>query len=256
GKIYFFPAESGWFCSPVQRDGTRCFCRADVLMPYYKDHAEEIKEQKKVYNAEHQDEQREWRKNYYQENTEKIAEYQKQYRKNNADKIQEYMDEYRVTNAEVLKEKRKQYNAEHKEDIKKRNAEYSREHITELREYREKYRKQRMQNDPMFKLSVNIRHLISNSLRRQGFSKKTRTYEILGCDYDTFYKYMLETYKNIYGVEWDGKEDVHIDHIIPLATAESEEEIIKLCHYTNLQLLKAKDNLEKRDKIDWVLDFK
>lgn len=65
---------------------------------------------------------------------------------------------------------------------------------------------------------------------------------------------MLETYKKNYGVEWDEKEDVHIDHIIPLTTAESEEDIIRLCHYTNLQLLKAKDNLEKRDKMDWSLE--
>ena len=38
---------------------------------------------------------------------------------------------------------------------------------------------------------------------------------------------------------------------IAQATGLSEEEVIKLNHYTNLQLLKAKDNLQKRDKLDW-----
>ena len=47
---------------------------------------------------------------------------------------------------------------------------------------------------------------------------------------------------------YDNKEKVHIDHIIPLATAKTEEDVIKLCHYTNLQLLKAKDNLKKGAK--------
>lgn len=37
----------------------------------------------------------------------------------------------------------------------------------------------------------------------------------------------------------------HLDHIIPLASANTEEDIIKLNHYTNFQPLWAKDNLSK-----------
>ena len=45
-----------------------------------------------------------------------------------------------------------------------------------------------------------------------------------------------------------------IEDIIPLATAKTEEDVIKLCHYTNLQLLKGEDNLSKGDKLDWKLE--
>lgn len=48
-------------------------------------------------------------------------------------------------------------------------------------------------------------------------------------------------------------KNVNIDHIIPLATAKNEEDVMKLCHYSNLQLLKAKDNIEKGAKLNWRL---
>ena len=31
------------------------------------------------------------------------------------------------------------------------------------------------------------------------------------------------------------------------------KEVIKLCHYSNLQLLKEEDNLRKGDKLNWEL---
>ena len=58
---------------------------------------------------------------------------------------------------------------------------------------------------------------------------------------------------NNYGYEWDGIEKIHIDHIIPLDTAKIENDIIRLNHYTNLQLLKPLDNWQKKNKLNWKL---
>ena len=45
-----------------------------------------------------------------------------------------------------------------------------------------------------------------------------------------------------------------IDHIIPISSAESEDDIIKLNHYTNLQPLCSYINrVVKRDKINFTL---
>ena len=41
----------------------------------------------------------------------------------------------------------------------------------------------------------------------------------------------------------------HIDHKIPLCSANNETELLKLFHYTNLQPLWAEDNLKKNGKI-------
>ena len=58
-------------------------------------------------------------------------------------------------------------------------------------------------------------------------------------------------------MNWNNQGEWHIDHIIPLASASTEEELLKLCHYRNLQPLWAKDNLEKQAKIPNVqIQFK
>ena len=93
-----------------------------------------------------------------------------------------------------------------------------------------------------------------NSLKRGNYKKNTKTYLILGAEYTQVKEHLLKTYKNNYGNEWDGVEKVHIDHKTPLATAKTEQDIIKLCYYTNLQLLKAKDNLKKGSKLNWKLE--
>ena len=100
-----------------------------------------------------------------------------------------------------------------------------------------------------------IRGLIRTSLDRKGQIKNNYTEEILGCDIEFFIDYLIKTYENNYNEKWEDEylSQVHIDHIKPLKYAKNEDEVIKYCHYTNLQLLKAKDNLDKKDSLEWEL---
>ena len=50
-------------------------------------------------------------------------------------------------------------------------------------------------------------------------------------------------------MNWSNYGLWHIDHIIPLSSAKKQEDLYKLCHYTNTQPLWAEDNLKKGSKL-------
>ncbi len=52
-------------------------------------------------------------------------------------------------------------------------------------------------------------------------------------------------------MSWNNRSEWHIDHKIPLASAKTKEDVIRLGHYTNLVPLWSVDNL-KRDLKFWT----
>jgi hypothetical protein len=102
-------------------------------------------------------------------------------------------------------------------------------------------------NDPLYRLKSNMRSLIRSSFRKRDFTKPSKLENILGCTILEF-KIYIEN-KFLKNMTWDNRSLWHIDHIIPLASVNSRNEILKLNHYTNLQPLWAEDNLSKGSKI-------
>jgi hypothetical protein len=97
-------------------------------------------------------------------------------------------------------------------------------------------------------MKVRVRNLVRNTFRRTGHTKpKKKTEMILGCDYDTL-KLHLES-QFVDGMSWDNRGEWHIDHRIPLSSAKTVDDLIKLSHYTNLQPLWMEDNLKKGNKV-------
>lgn len=103
---------------------------------------------------------------------------------------------------------------------------------------------------------TNLRNLIGQSIRKRGFTKKSKTQEILGCSFEDFKSYIESKFEP--WMNWNNRGKYNgelnygwdIDHIIPLSSAKTEEEIIKLNHYTNLQPLCSYFNrVIKRNKI-------
>jgi 5-methylcytosine-specific restriction endonuclease McrA len=48
---------------------------------------------------------------------------------------------------------------------------------------------------------------------------------------------------------WDNYGEWEIDHIVPISSGKTEEDVIKLCHYKNLQPLWKEDNRKKGNKL-------
>ena len=85
-------------------------------------------------------------------------------------------------------------------------------------------------------------------MKANNMNKNNKTFDIVGCSPQFLKEHLEKQFKD--GMTWDkiGKE-IHIDHIIPLSSAKTEEDIYKLCHYTNLQPLWAQENLSKGNRI-------
>lgn len=236
------------FCKDKKtKDGLNFWCRECV-----KKYLESIKDKKsemdKRYREKNKEKIREQQKKYREENKERISQKQKEYRENNKEKIALYKKEYSRKNKDKIDKRVKEYKQKNREKISKRYSEYYIKNKDKMLQKNREYRKKRKKEDYIFRLKEDIRTVIRHSFKRKGIKKSHKTEQIIGCTITELKNHLLQTFFENYGYEWDGMEDVHIDHIIPLATANTEEEVIKLCHYTNLQLLKAKDNLEKGAK--------
>jgi len=180
------------------------------------------------------------------------------YKKSNIEKVKEQNRLYRIKNKEVFKEnyiknkdevskKSKLYYLKNSEYIRNKSKKYTIDNKDKINVYRNNYNKKRKLIDPLFKLRCNIRSLIGCSIRIKGYSKKSKTYQILGCTFEDFKVHLEKQFTK--GMNWENQGQWHMDHIYPVSLAKDEEELIKLNHYTNFQPLWAIDNLKKGNKI-------
>jgi hypothetical protein len=116
-----------------------------------------------------------------------------------------------------------------------------------IREKNKIYHKNRMKSDLIYRVKIISRNVIRKALSKGGYTKRSRTYEILGCSYEEF-KIHLESLF-LENMNWDNRHLWDIDHIVPISLAESENEMIILNYHTNLRPLWKTVNEYKSDKI-------
>ena len=144
-------------------------------------------------------------------------------------------------------------------EYKKRNEEYYREygrvynsvyiytHKEQRRIYDNEYRKNRYKTDPLFRCKVRCRSRINSFYKSSGFKRSNTTQDMIGCSWEFLVEYLEN--KFCVGMTHGNYCLWHIDHIIPLDSAKSEEDVYRLCHYTNLQPMWGFLNVRKSNMI-------
>jgi len=118
--------------------------------------------------------------------------------------------------------------------VEKRKKELSKKH--------NRKRHERIMNDPVAKSRKNARRMILSAFRYVGSKKNAKTYEIIGLNAGKFEQWL----RDVSDVKPE-THDVHIDHIIPISSAQSHDEVLALSHFSNLQWLAHDENIRKRD---------
>lgn len=176
---------------------------------------------------------------YYEKNKEKILQKSRTYWESNKEKVKVRMQKYETLNKEKTKAYRKQYN---QENVEKRKQYWidNKEQLTKKHLNRVNIR---YHSDPKFKLTAVIRALTQYAFKSKGFKKNSKTENLLGCSFEEFKNYIESKFEpwmnwNNHGLFTGSENDGwDIDHIIPISSAATEEEILRLSHYTNLQPL-------------------
>lgn len=177
-------------------------------------------------------------------------------------KSSQHKSGYRNYCKDCQKEMSRKYLQKNGDEIKKRKKIWNENNQEKRKEYRKKtYEKHgkriskekyyKIKSDPTKYLKILMRRRIRGILLSKDLKRKLPSELIVGCSYSELKTYLENKFKD--GMSWDNQGSWHIDHIIPLSSAQTEEEIYKLCHYTNLQPLWANDNLKKGNK--FIFEF-
>jgi len=129
--------------------------------------------------------------------------------------------------------------------VAKRTAANRKNNWDHYKEYHRIYCNDRYKNDTNYRLALNLRSRLYAAIKNN--QKTGSAVRDLGCSIEEL-KIHLES-KFVEGMSWANHttNGWHIDHIRPLIffNLSNREELLKACHYSNLQPLWASDNVKK-----------
>lgn len=182
-----------------------------------------------------------YKKTYYEANKKILAKKRKKKRKNNVILFKKRDKVYYEKNKNKIIERSKKYYKSYKlRPVSEKRKENSRSR--KLKYYHTN------KGNAVFDLRISISNLIRHGFNSKNIKKSMSSEKILGCSFIDFKQHLESQFKSwmnwqnrgLYNGEpnygWD------IDHIIPISSAKTCDDIIILNHYTNLQPLCSKIN--------------
>ncbi len=197
-------------------------------------------------SAEHKQKRKEYDARYREKNLEAIRkrsrEWEAQYRKDNPEKVR-VSD--RKKNA-VKYEKHRERFLEQKRASERRRRKMDPEGFKRNRRERQRRGLSASLN---YKLSQALRSRLYRALGDYSNEGKISAVRHLGCTIPELILHLESLF--VGGMCWDNYGKWHIDHIIPFAYYDltADENVRKVCHYSNLQPLWTGDNLRKGSRI-------
>lgn len=218
---------------------------------YYEDNKELVLEQHKQSYQRNKHKRIERAKQYYQENKEELYRKSSEYRANHLEQNRQYQKKYRDNNKEKVAECQKEYIVNNREKVRK----YRRKYRTENKDKINERRRINRQKNPLTRIKHNIANTIRSIYKKLHCEKgRRKTFDIL--------KYSAQDL-HIHLTQYIGQpcarcqkiiinfNNSHIDHIIPLNMAKTEQDIIELYHFSNLRLICETCNVRKNASLDF-----
>jgi len=108
------------------------------------------------------------------------------------------------------------------------------------------YIKRRCKTDSAYRLKERLRAQLRNRLKSKNITERMDT--LIGCTIPQLKEHIEKQFKP--GMSWDNYNEWHVDHIKPCSLFDltNPKDQKKCFHYTNLQPLWAKENLQKSSK--------
>lgn len=201
--------------------------------------------------------QREWAKRnkekkkeqdrkYREKNKEKIKAYHKEWRDQNREHLNEKQRERYKENPQVFKERKDRYVASHREQVDESNRRYREEN----KQKRTDYERNKRHDDPVYRFRSSVVCLIRGYCRKRNYAGNKGTWEMVGCDFESFLTRIQSQFEDGMTLEnyGHGEGKWNIDHIIPISTAKTDEDIERLNHYSNLRPMWSLENYKKSKK--------